>query len=221
MVLMSGCSSKEENQLMEAYSTKMMHYKKLQQTEKLLLYENNITQVVLTATYLYDKGEDRGSENNETFIIGLNIADKDIVNLTETYGLRDLKQEKIDSDLKKLKISQENNETNKKVEGEDNSEIILAHAMDKNISFEVNLDKNVTEKDYDYQLTLNGKKAISIEKLELNDSRLNKLSFISEWNTYALVTFKYIKSNRLTMIFDSKVYGKGTLVFSKKAKYTY
>jgi len=72
-----------------------------------------------------------------------------------------------------------------------------------------------------YKITLNGKKPLSIKKLTLNDSRLKHLSFVTEWNTYALVTFKHVKGTRLTLLFESTQYGKGTLHFSKVAKYIF
>lgn len=81
-------------------------------------------------------------------------------------------------------------------------------------------EKNETIEDA-YELTLNGKKPLSIEKIALDDSRLKGLSFVTEWNTYALVTFKHIKGNHLNLHFKSKKYGKGNATFSKVAKYVF
>ena len=72
-----------------------------------------------------------------------------------------------------------------------------------------------------YKMTLNGKKPLSIKKLTANDSRLKHLSFVTEWNTYALVTFKHVKGTRLKLLFESTQYGKGILYFSKVAKYVF
>jgi len=72
-----------------------------------------------------------------------------------------------------------------------------------------------------YTLTVNGKKAISIKRLDASDARLKNLSFVTEWTTYALVKFKHEKSKHLKMVFKSPIYGKGTIYFSKVAKYIF
>ena len=72
-----------------------------------------------------------------------------------------------------------------------------------------------------YTLTLNGKKAISIEKLALTDARLTGLTFITKWSTYALVKFEHENKKRLKMVFETPLSGKGTVYFSKVAKYVF
>jgi len=73
----------------------------------------------------------------------------------------------------------------------------------------------------EYALKLNGKKAISIEKLDVNDERLKGITLLTKWSTYALVQFKYEKSKHLKMVFESPLYGRGRASFSKVAKYVF
>ena len=68
-------------------------------------------------------------------------------------------------------------------------------------------------------LTLNGKTAKEIEALSLNDERLKDLSFVTPWSSYYLVTFPHESNKKITLVFESKHYGKGELHFAKVAKY--
>lgn len=68
-------------------------------------------------------------------------------------------------------------------------------------------------------LTLNGKKAKEIKALNLDDERLKELSFITPWSSYYLVTFPHESNKKITLVFESKLYGKGELHFAKVAKY--
>ncbi len=173
---MVGCSSKEKKALMKEFVSKKSYYKTLQNTEKILLTENNVTKAVLTATYFYTPTlKSSISKDDEKFIVGLYLEGEEITSLSDIWGV--LK----DSDLKK----QESNKTM-------NEEFVL---------------------------TLNGKKPLRIEKIAADDSRLKKLSFVTEWSTYALVTFKHVNSKQLVLQFKSKQFGKGSAIFSKVAKY--
>ena len=71
----------------------------------------------------------------------------------------------------------------------------------------------------DYLLLLNGHKAIKLQKLDNYDSRLNGLSFVSSWGSYYLVVFPHVKGKKMRLHFQSKQYGKGTLIFAKVSKY--
>jgi len=81
--------------------------------------------------------------------------------------------------------------------------------------------KNVNNPDYLYQLTLNGEKAIDIKKLSIEDSKLENLALISEWNKYYLITFEHSKKKRFKLIYESPLYGKGELYFAKVSKFVF
>jgi hypothetical protein len=68
-------------------------------------------------------------------------------------------------------------------------------------------------------LTLNGKTAKEIKALRLDDERLKDLSFVTPWSSYYLVTFPHESNKKITLVFESKPYGKGELQFAKVAKY--
>jgi len=184
-LLFFGCSSKKEKSLMQDYNQKKTYFKTLQKTEKIILSENNITKVVLTATYLYDKNAKKRDRKNESFIVGLYFEDEEVGSLSEIYGIRKMGYN-----------------TSKKPKAK------VISKKDKKI---------ITE----YALKLNGKKAISIEKLDLNDERLKGITLVTKWSTYALVQFKYEKKKHLKMVFESPLYGRGRVSCSKVAKYVF
>ncbi len=76
IVLLLGCTSKEETALMESYTKKINYHKQLQKTEKIQLYENNVTKVMLTATYLYTPTPDKNDTRDEAFIVGIHLEDE-------------------------------------------------------------------------------------------------------------------------------------------------
>ena len=76
IVLLHGCTSKQETDLMKGYSEKMTYHKQLQKTEKTQLYENNVTKVMLTATYLYTPNFENNDTRDEVFIVGLTMEDQ-------------------------------------------------------------------------------------------------------------------------------------------------
>ena len=71
----------------------------------------------------------------------------------------------------------------------------------------------------EYNLTLNNKSVKEVKSLALDDERLKDISFVSEWGSYYLVTFPHVSSEKLTLVLDSELYGKGILNFAKVAKY--
>ena len=152
IVLLLGCTSKEETALMESYTKNINYHKQLQKTEKTQLYENNVTKVMLTATYLYTPTSDTNDTRDEAFIVGIHMSDE--------------------------------------------------------ASSELN-----------YSLLLNGTAAKNVQELSTDDIRLKELSFISDWGEYYLITFPHMKSQKLTLVFESVRYGKGELYFAKVAKY--
>ncbi len=76
IVLLFGCTSKKEQELMQAYSDKINYHKHLQKTEKTQLYENNVTKVMLTATYLYTPNYEKNDTRDEVFIVGIHLEDE-------------------------------------------------------------------------------------------------------------------------------------------------
>lgn len=73
IVLLIGCTSKEEKALMASYTKNINYHKQLQKTEKIQLYENNVTKVMVAATYLYRPVPDRNDTRDEVFIIGIHL----------------------------------------------------------------------------------------------------------------------------------------------------
>ncbi|MDM5264618.1 hypothetical protein PF327_10475 [Sulfurovum sp. XTW-4] len=155
IMLLFGCTSKQETDLIASYSEKMTYHKQLQKTEKTQLYQNNETKVLLTATYLYTPNFENNDTRDEVFIVGLSVEDK--------------------------------------------------------ASGELNGEGNI--------LTLNGKRAKSIQALSHEDEQLKKLSFVTPWSSYYLVTFPHESNKKITLLFESTLYGKGELHFAKVAKY--
>jgi hypothetical protein len=76
MVLLLGCTSKKEQDLMQAYSEKIQYHKYLQKTEKTQLYEDNVTKALLTATYLYTPNYEKNDTRDEVFIVGIHLEDE-------------------------------------------------------------------------------------------------------------------------------------------------
>ncbi len=155
IALLLGCTSKQETDFIQGYSKEVAYHKQLQKTEKTQLYQDNVTKVMLTATYLYTPKLENHDTRDEVFIVGLSMEG-------ETSGTLD---------------------------SEGNS------------------------------LTLNGKRAKEIKALNLNDERLKSLSFVTPWSSYYLVTFPHQSTKKITLLFESKRYGKGKLHFAKVAKY--
>ena len=76
IVLFFGCTSKKEQELMQAYSDKINYHKLLQKTEKTQLYENNVTKAMLTATYLYTPNYEKNDTRDEVFIVGIHLEEE-------------------------------------------------------------------------------------------------------------------------------------------------
>ena len=76
MVLLLGCTSKKEQELMQAYNEKIQYHKFLQKTEKTQLYEDNVTKALLTATYLYTPNYEKNDTREEVFIVGIHLEDE-------------------------------------------------------------------------------------------------------------------------------------------------
>ncbi|MDD3592004.1 MAG: hypothetical protein PHO65_05150 [Sulfurovum sp.] len=78
MLLLAACSSKTDDSLSDHLEKNKTAYKHLQKTEKVQLYDHNITKALLTATYLYPSGKKSGSkENDEMLIVGLYLDEQE------------------------------------------------------------------------------------------------------------------------------------------------
>lgn len=77
LVLLLGCTSKQDKDLIQAYNAKKNYHKQLQKTEKIQLYnDNNVTKAMLTATYLYVRNFEKNDSRDEVFIVGLSLEDQ-------------------------------------------------------------------------------------------------------------------------------------------------
>ena len=70
-----------------------------------------------------------------------------------------------------------------------------------------------------YRLTLDGEAPKSIRPLDKKSPYLEGIPFVTEWNSYYLVTFPHTPCQSFSVMFESKKYGKKALPFSKAAKY--
>jgi hypothetical protein len=214
---LAGCTSPKEKALMESYQKNVDYHKQLQKTEKIQLYENNLTKLVLTATYLYKPNFKKFDQRDEEFIIGVHIEDEMNDNVVDMIGIRDNEdiQKMREEKLKKSKLAR-----NSLL---DDFRSLLGVGDDRN---NVDIIEEVKADDHNdtvvnYGLTLNKKKAIKIEALGKNDKRLRDIAYVTDWGSYYLVTFEHTNSKRFSLVFESEKYGKGTFSFAKVAKYIY
>jgi len=79
-LLFVGCSSKEERALLQECAQKRHYYKQLLHTEKVQLYSDNETEILLTATYIFTSTAGREEEDlrDEHFIVGLYMEDDSV-----------------------------------------------------------------------------------------------------------------------------------------------
>jgi len=75
IALLDACASKEQKALIEAYKEERPYHKQLQKSEKVQLYEEEMTKALLTATYLYEEVADKNDRQDEVFIVGVHIED--------------------------------------------------------------------------------------------------------------------------------------------------
>jgi hypothetical protein len=69
-----------------------------------------------------------------------------------------------------------------------------------------------------YQLKLNGKKPLGIQKLDKDDPLRYQMPMINNWSTYYKVKFSKVEGNELELTFENDRFGKDTLTYSKKMK---
>ena len=103
VVLLGGCTSPERVKLLQTYEKEKTYHKRLIKTEKVQLYEGNLTKVTLTATYLnrntrakegekdsfinymnpfeiFEDREKRTPKEDERFIVGIYVDDEGMEN---------------------------------------------------------------------------------------------------------------------------------------------
>ena len=81
--LLLGCTSKEESQLLQDYAAHATYHERLQKTEKVQLYEGNVTKAMLRATYLYTQTYEKHDTRDEVFIVGVYLEDEALQTLQE------------------------------------------------------------------------------------------------------------------------------------------
>ena len=73
-ILLIGCATKSEKELLKHYTDNITYNKSLQKSEKAQLYDTNgSTVIMLTATYLNIQKFDIKSKEDEKFIVGIYI----------------------------------------------------------------------------------------------------------------------------------------------------
>ena len=92
-----------------------------------------------------------------------------------------------------------------------------------NVMFDDLEDNNISFKNTSlgYKLTLDGRSALYVKRLNLGDKRLKNISFLTKWSDIYEVVFPHIDSNSFSLILSNPKYGSKKLHFSKVAKYTY
>jgi len=81
IALLVGCSSKEEQALVDSYTKKNTYHKNLQRTEKVELYDGNTSVAILTATHLYTSNLDKNDTRDEVFIIAVAFEEPEVSHL--------------------------------------------------------------------------------------------------------------------------------------------
>ena len=218
-----GCTTSREDALIQSYQQKVDYHKQLQKTEKIQLFDNNVTKIVLTATYLYRPNFEKNDLRDEEFIIGIHFEDEGVESIVDMMGVRDAE------DIKKMKEKKEQQSKYANNSLLDDISILIGMREKNetvNIDDEKKSDKIKNSEDDNstmpmYGLTLNKKKAIQIKVLDKSDKRLENIAYVTEWGNYYLVAFEHTNSKRFSLVFESEQYGKGTFSFAKVAKYIY
>ena len=98
---------------------------------------------------------------------------------------------------------------------------IVGVAFDDPEANAINFDKtSTTANEEEFTLTVNNKTATKVVRLDKNDKRLKDISFVTDWGEYYEVTYPNV-GKRFSLVFENTLYGKGTMHFSKVAKFTY
>lgn len=87
IVLLIGCSSKDEKQFTEIYEKNKAYHAGLQKTEKTQLYDGETSKALLTASYIFTGVSDLNDTRDEKFIVGLYIEDEEKTFSQNDYNL--------------------------------------------------------------------------------------------------------------------------------------
>lgn len=174
-VLLLGCSSKENDRLMETYSQKSHSYKMLQKTEKLQFKENNETTLLLTVSYINTQILMNDDVSDEIFLLGIYSDKKE---------MKSLPYKDFEITLKNL-MTKEEKITYKKQK-------FLKEDLRIKVSKKVKVKKVKYVKPKDIQL-------VSKDSPYLKD-----ISFVSDWSQFYLIKFKHMAGNRLILRIKSK-----------------
>ena len=68
---------------MQDYAINAAYHKRLQKTEKIQLYEGNVTKAMLTATYLYTQTYEKHDTRDEVFIVGIHLEEGVVADIKE------------------------------------------------------------------------------------------------------------------------------------------
>ena len=74
ILILAACTTKDEKALLEMYDKKKNYHKQLLKTEKTQLKSDNITKVLLTATYITEPSK---RKSDEVFIVGIYIEESE------------------------------------------------------------------------------------------------------------------------------------------------
>jgi len=187
MVLLVSCSSKKEDLLMKKYKEKQTQYKNLQKTEKVQFKENNITTLVVTATYMNKPTLDIDDKSDEVFLIGVYSESQEIESLTS---------EEFNLTLREVKTRKELKAEADKDRAERKAKRLKRIAIGSS-----DLNSTVFKK--------KKKKAVYLEPLDIKlldkeSPLLDEISFVSEWSQFYLVHYPHVAGNRLTLQVKSK-----------------
>jgi len=76
-LLFIGCTSEKNEDLLHTFKDNLDYHKTLGKTEKIQLYDNNETKVMVTATYLYVATFENNDTHDEVFVVGMHLEDED------------------------------------------------------------------------------------------------------------------------------------------------
>jgi hypothetical protein len=71
-----GCTSAKNEDVLLSFKNYLDYHKILKKTEKIQLYDNNETKVMLTATYLYTPTFENNDTRDEVFVVGIYFEDE-------------------------------------------------------------------------------------------------------------------------------------------------
>ena len=193
VLVFTGCSSKQEQDLLNSYTNKMEYHKNLQQTESKEIKIEDKRVAMITATYMFRSTEEKNDTRDEVFYIAVDFEEENA---------------SIDFNKQKSALLSESNAT------EENATIVENDVAGRK------------QTSNSYSLTINGKKAIKVERMPDGDERLKRLSFLTGWSKYYKVTFKNIKSTMFTLSFKNETViadanSTALLKFSKVGKFVY